>query len=115
MRRPLLSRTLAVLITNSFLLSSLAFAQQPAREESRPRRTEAVRSSTPQSNIGPWHPPDNSLTQLDAPAEIKGGAEPMMRIALATDLRAASVSTNGLLMSATDLAQTLVPLDVARV
>jgi stage II sporulation protein D len=39
----------------------------------------------------------------------------MMRIALATDVHAATVSTNGRLMSAMDLAQTLVPLDVARV
>jgi stage II sporulation protein D len=46
---------------------------------------------------------------------VINGAEPVMRIALATDLRAATVSTNAGLMSATDLAQTLVPLNVARV
>jgi stage II sporulation protein D len=38
-----------------------------------------------------------------------------MRIALATDVRAATVSTHGHLMSATDVATTFVPLDVARV
>ena len=46
---------------------------------------------------------------------VIGGAEPVMRIALATDVRAATVSTNAGLMSATDFAQTFVPLDVARV
>ena len=38
-----------------------------------------------------------------------------MRIALATDVRSATVSSNSHLLSATDLAQTFAPLDVARV
>ncbi|MEP6742899.1 MAG: hypothetical protein ABJB61_10410, partial [bacterium] len=39
----------------------------------------------------------------------------MIRIALATDARSASISTTGHLMDATDVANTMVALDVARV
>jgi stage II sporulation protein D len=41
--------------------------------------------------------------------------EPLIRVALATDVRSATISTNGHLMNATDLATTLVALDVSRV
>jgi stage II sporulation protein D len=41
--------------------------------------------------------------------------EPTIRVALATDVRSATISTNGHLMNATDLATTLVTMDVARV
>src|SRR6266480_2221178 len=56
-----------------------------------------------------WNVVDRSVTQVDTLTSVNSGAEPVMRIGLATDVRAATVSTNAGLMSATDLAQTLVP------
>ena len=41
--------------------------------------------------------------------------EPTIRIALATDARSASISTTGHLMNATDAANTMVALDIARI
>src|SRR2546425_1489279 len=129
MRSIAVSRTLALLIVNSFFASSLAFAQQAQREEIRPRRTQTETNSpkpapaqdetkaptSPFLPAQPWIVPDKSLTQIDALTAAKTGAEPTLRIALAIDVRAATVSTNAHLMSATDLAQPLVRLDVARV
>jgi stage II sporulation protein D len=127
--------TLALLLATSFFVSSFALAQQDRRAEIRPRRTQTQPDSkrTPsevkdpaaaprgskaeasQSSAKQWDAVDPSVTQIDAMNAVIGGAEPVMRIALATDVRSATVSTNAGLMSATDFAQTFVPLDVARV
>jgi stage II sporulation protein D len=120
------SRTLLFLIAYALFVSTLALAQQDRRDEVRPRRTLTQPNSnrTPSITKNPeasqpstkqWNVDDRSITQIDAINQVKGGAEPLMRIALATDVRAATVSTNAGLMSATDFAQTFVPLDVARV
>jgi stage II sporulation protein D len=129
------SRTLACLTVCSFLVSSLALAQQDRRAETRPRQTQAqpagnrtpseakdpaaaarsAKAAASQPSPKQWNAVDTSVTQIGALNAVTGGAEPLMRIALATDVRAATVSTNAGLMSATDFAQTFVPLDVARV
>jgi len=110
-------------------------AQQERREEVRPRRTqtqaEAEPSRSDAKSNGPtlagkdpenspppskqWQVADASITQIASLSTSTIEHEPIMRIALATDVRAATVSTNSQLLSATDLAQTFVPLDVARV
>ncbi len=118
------SRLLVLLVVNSIFVPGLALAQQDRREESRPRRTQTppVQRTAPesiqpaaQSAAPEWNNADTSITQIDARQSIISGAEPVMRIALATDVRAATVSTNAGLMTATDFAQTFVPLTVARV
>ncbi|MCU1266758.1 MAG: SpoIID/LytB domain protein [Acidobacteria bacterium] len=117
-------RTLALLLVSSLLAPGFALAQQDRRAETRARRTQ----NQPAANRAPieakdpdtsqpkqWNAGDTTVTQMDARHAVIGGTEPVMRIALATDLRAATVSTTAGLMSATDFAQTFVPLDVARV
>jgi stage II sporulation protein D len=143
MRSIAVSRTLALLLATSFFVSGFALGQQDRREEVRPRRTQteprnrapatAPRNGKPgpspasaavpddtqtgasQAPTQQWNVVDTSVTQIGTLTSVNHDAEPVMRIALATDVRAATVSTNAGLMSATDLAQTLVPLDVARV
>ncbi|HXD30058.1 MAG TPA: SpoIID/LytB domain-containing protein [Pyrinomonadaceae bacterium] len=117
--------TLALLLSSSLLLSSFAFAQE-RREETRPRQTSKTTGGTPVPRTEPpptpespqpqqWKAPEQSITRSAVQKLNPSEPEPVMRIALATDVRAATVSTNSQLLSATDLAQTFVPLDVARV
>jgi stage II sporulation protein D len=54
-----------------------------------------------------------TLDQLGAASSSP--QEPTIRVALATDVRSATISTSGHLMNANDLATTLVAMDVARV
>ena len=127
MRFTLASKFICLLVVYSLQVCSAAVAQQRPLDETRPRRTqieakapELTKSvpktkSTPSPTPGAWKISPASIVDVDAPAKTTGGAEPMIRIALATDVRSASISTNAHLMSATDLAQTFVPLDVARV
>jgi stage II sporulation protein D len=127
MRHSLASRVISVVLVHCFFVCSIASAQQ-GREESRPRRTDPRKqeqeagagrtsakpaSSTNQS--GPWRIQESSITKIDPASALTNGAEPAIRVALATDARSANISTTGRLMKATDVATTLVPLDVARV
>lgn len=130
MRSNAVSNTLALLLTSSFFFSSVAISQE-RREETRPRRTH-TESEPPQPETKPasrnsesvspqtqpsnpqWKAPEKSITR-SALQNMVREPEPMMRIALATDVRAATVSTKSQLLSATDLAQTFVPLDVTRI
>jgi stage II sporulation protein D len=129
MRCSLPARLLALLVANSFFASTVVFAQQGAREGTRPRRSQAE-TTKPTTTPGDadtgqskppakqWNLPTNAgspITQIESLTAAGVGVEPTMRIALATDVRSATVSTNGHLLSATDLAQTFVPLDIARV
>src|SRR6267142_534566 len=127
MRKSLASKFISVLVVYSLQICSSVFAQQRPLEETRPRRTQAeakppqvtkpVSSSrvTSPAVEDQWKPSPPSIIPIDGLHPSIAGAEPMMRIALATDVHSATVSTNAHLMSATDLAQTFVPLDVTRV
>ncbi|HXM34075.1 MAG TPA: SPOR domain-containing protein, partial [Pyrinomonadaceae bacterium] len=127
MRFTLASKFVSVLVVCSLQVCSAAVAQQQPLAETRPRRTQADEKapkltkvvpkteSTPAPVPGAWKLSATSIVDLDAPARLSGGAEPRIRVALATDVRSASISTNAHLMSATDLAQSFVPLNVARV
>ncbi len=66
---------------------------------------------------GQWNPNvSKTVTGPVTPAAIPSNSnEPNIRVALATDVRSASISTNGHLMNATDVGTTLVALDVQRV
>jgi stage II sporulation protein D len=130
MRSNAVSNTLALLLISSFFGSSLALSQE-RREETRPRRTqtESPQSTSDtkpisqtsdqvlpkkQASNQQWNTPDSSITKSALQSLVRE-PEPLMRIALATDVRSATVSTNAQLLSATDLAQTFMPLDVTRV
>lgn len=108
-------KTLAFLIAISLSLSSFAFAQQRPRDETRPRRAQDQKPSTDTDpSQGEWKQKVNT-TIVGTTETLRLEQEPTMRIGLASDVRSATVSTNGHLMSATDIATTLIPLDVARV
>src|SRR3982751_6462077 len=98
-----------LLLLYSFAVPSLVIAQQRG-EEVRPRRTKSepeIQQPVVTSNTNPaattdtqWKVPERSIastaiTRLNGP-------EPLMRIALATDVRAANVSTSSRLLSSTD-------------
>lgn len=112
--------TLALLLSISIFFSGFAVSQE-RREETRPRRTQTESAST-QSEAKPaqvstpeWKTPLRSVAKSALENLGPREPEPTMRIALATDVRSATVSTNSQLLSATDLAQTFVPLEVTRV
>jgi len=124
MHRGFREKLSVILVANSLLWSTAILGQQQ-REETRPRRAQPE-TATPQSpvrtqppaGITPATAPEQwKITQaaspLDAPAGV--GAEPTIRVALALDVRGANISTNSRLMRATEMATTLVPLDVTRV
>jgi stage II sporulation protein D len=85
--------------------------------EVRQRRTQtATRSETTPSSSDEWTVPANpSIVSLAGSNVTKLSEEPTIRVALATDVRSATISTSGHLMNASDVATTLMPLDVARV
>ncbi|HEY8186975.1 MAG TPA: SpoIID/LytB domain-containing protein [Pyrinomonadaceae bacterium] len=108
---------IALLLAHQLLSPTFVFSQQ----EVRPRRTQTQvepQKSASQSPSGEWQRPDTgTIITLDpANAVSSSQQEPTIRVALATDARSATVSTTGgHLMNATDLATTLVAMDVARV
>jgi len=115
MRCSLVSKTLVFLISNSLSISSFVFAQQGPRDETRPRRILDQKQATKTNPVPDEWRPEATTIIADAAPTPRLEQEPTMRIALATDVRLATVSTTGHLMSATDVATTLIPLDVARV
>jgi stage II sporulation protein D len=121
MRNFLARFTVAILLTQ-FLNVIPAFSQ----EETRPRRSQTERDSAPSSvpkasapkpplNDEWKAPASNKIVSLDQTEPASSKQEPTIRVALATDTRSATISTTGRLMNATDVATTLVSLNVPRV
>ena len=109
------------LVTAIVLLAQLAsgyliaFSQDRASESTRPRRTQASASQTPNGS-GDWHlPATESPASVIQNAVLAPGPEPKIRVGLAIDVRSANVSTTGRLLQATDEGATLLALDVSRV
>ncbi|HEV7395569.1 MAG TPA: hypothetical protein VGN86_03575, partial [Pyrinomonadaceae bacterium] len=104
MRSFSVSITVSLLLVNSLLFSTVAVPQE-RREESRPRRAQPDSEPTKTDPVPErkpaqaWKAPTNSITAPEA-TTTRLEAEPTMRIALATDVRAASVSTSSQLLSA---------------
>ena len=130
MRRFLLSKIIALLLTQALLLPS-PVAAQDARQQTRPRRVgDARREAPPATQPGTPAPPQETTVLPEAmPSEFQFpepdfspaapvarlDAEPPVRVALATNARSVSVSTSGALLYATDLSVPPAPLGVARV
>src|SRR3989442_15429018 len=93
------TKPVAFLIANSIWLSSVVLAQTP-RDETRPRRTQTASASTASGpNIKDDSPATPKQWTVNKATTLSGAgsgstdrAEPMIRVALATDLRAANVS-----------------------
>jgi stage II sporulation protein D len=107
-----------IALAQSLSFSLIAFAQQKTQDEIRPRRINEAKtqpSPTPSSE-DEWKTPatETPASVIDR-AVLSPGPEPKIRVGLATDVRAATVSTTGRLMQTTEDGATLVALDVARV
>lgn len=95
---------IAVLLAQS-LFPSLAFAQQPANTDTRPRRTQPA-----------WPQPSASTPIIPGPnLAVITGPEPKIRVALTTDVRSATISTTGQLLNASGGETTMLGLDTSRV
>lgn len=108
-----------ILLAQLISVSLITSAQQPVVPgESRPRRTQD--SKQPSSVTVPrqeaWRVPatDSPASVIDR-ALLAPGPEPKIRVGLATDVRAAIVSTSGRLLQASEAESTLIALDVSRV
>ena len=86
-------------------------AQGPANKEAAPPKT------SPASGSGEWNIGDPVRIVTSGPSATgrSSGPEPTIRVALATDVRSATISTTGRLMNASDQTTTLLALNVARV
>ena len=118
MRNFLARSTVAVLLALQVLSPSFAFGQQNvSQKQSKPSEQDQARpQKTPQQKkSGDWHIGE-SLTVFDQPSsDSPSKQEPIIRVALATDVRSATVSTAGHLLNASDEGPTLVAMDVTRV
>jgi stage II sporulation protein D len=118
MRNFLARSAVAVLLVVQGISPTVAFSQQDASQ-----KTDSEKPT--KKPAGDWQIGE-SLTIFDTPVSgspvkevpaiaVLAGAEPTIRVALATDVRSATVSTNGHLMNASDKGPTLVAMDVTRV
>ena len=116
MRNFLARSTIAVLFALQVVNPSFVFSQDVSQKRSQTSAPKAEPPKTPpQKSFGEWKIAD-SLTIFDqADSEPSSKREPLIRVALATDVRSAIVSTTGHLMNASDEGSKLIPLDVARV
>jgi peptidoglycan hydrolase-like amidase len=107
-----------IILFSQSLSAAVVFGQQRA-EETRPRRAQlpANHGVTSAPAEETWSAPatDTPVSLLQLANELIPGSEPKIRVALATDVRSATISTTGRLMNASDAGTTLIPLDVARV
>jgi len=119
MRGSLARKAIAFIILFSQVLSTAIVLGQQRAEETRPRRAQPAAHQTVPSapTEDAWRTPvTDTPASLRQPAiEPIRGPEPKIRVALATDVRSAIVSTTGRLMNASDPGTTLIALDVGRV
>src|SRR6266850_5354829 len=114
MRLFLARSIIAILLALQFFTPSIVFGQEAVRPRRSQPQVEPAKTSAP--TVEQWKAPAQStvvsLAQSSNPSDSK--QEPTIRVALATDVRSATISTTGHLMNATDVA-TLEAMDVARV
>jgi len=119
MHSSLARKAIVALLAYSLSASYLAFAQQPSRQETRPRRANdpVTQDSDPAPRQDVWQTPASPASvTLNSATTAATGQEPTIRVALATDARSGSISTSGgKLMNATGVGTTFVALEVARV
>ena len=120
MRNFLARSNVAVLLALQLLSPAFVVSQQdvsrkrsqtPANKEAAPQKT------YPPSGSSEWNIGEPiRIVVSDPPAiEPSSGPEPTIRVALATDVRSATISTTGHLMNASDQTATLLALNVTRV
>jgi SpoIID/LytB domain protein len=114
MRHSLARSIIAILLALPFFSPSLVLGQEAVRQRRSQTQVEPAKTSAPTAEQ--WKAPakDTVASQSHSSATSAFGPEPTIRVALATDVRSATISTTGHLMNATDVAM-LVAMDVARV
>ncbi|MFN2513357.1 MAG: SpoIID/LytB domain-containing protein [Pyrinomonadaceae bacterium] len=119
MRGSLARKAIAFIILFSQSLSAAVVLGQQRSDETRPRRAQPTANQTVTSapTEDAWRTPAaETPVSLPRPVtELVSGSEPQIRVALATDVRSATVSTAGHLMNASNPGSSLIALDVARV
>lgn len=114
MRHFLARGNIAILLALHFFSPTVVFCQDAVRQRRAQPHVEQVKPSAPAEEQ--WKTPAQSVVSFDqSGGGLDSKQEPTIRVALATDVRSASISTAGHLMNATDVASTLVPMDIARV
>src|SRR5437588_234072 len=105
-------RNVIVLLIASILISPLSFASSIIAQETRQRRTQDETSEGTQRT---W--PSGPRSIIKSASDIPGPSispEPVLRIALSTDTRAATISTTARLLNASELNSSAPPLDTTR-
>ncbi|HEV7745114.1 MAG TPA: SpoIID/LytB domain-containing protein [Pyrinomonadaceae bacterium] len=112
--------TVGLLLVLQVFAPSLVCAQQSGSQPQSNQDGARSAKDSPQKPAGEWQIGE-SLTIFDQPGSDSPAKdspykqEPIIRVALATDVRAATVSTTGHLMNASDSGPQLVAMDVTRV
>jgi stage II sporulation protein D len=106
----------ALLLAQLFLSPAFVLSQQETRQRRTQSQAEPQKTSS-QTTAGEWRPPATpaGVTLDPSLAPSSSQSEPTIRVALATDVRSATISTSGHLLNASDETATLIALDVARV
>ena len=118
MRSSLARKAIVTLLAYSVSVSCTALAQDASHQETRPRRANEplTQKSDPVPRQDVWQTPTTTAVTLNNPTTTTANPEPTIRVALATDARFGSISTEaGKLMNATGVSSTFVALNVARV
>jgi stage II sporulation protein D len=117
MRNSLARSIIALLLAQQLLSPAFVFSQHDLgqkRSQSSDQKAEPQKTPS-QKSPGEWKI-DDSLTVFDqAGSDPSTKQEPTIRVALATDVRSATISTAGHLMNASEEGSTLTAMDVARV
>jgi stage II sporulation protein D len=107
--------TVACLLALQLVSSTFAFPHQETRQR-RTRSPAEPEKISPQTASTAWPSPAPAVVTLDPTGTAPSSQpEPTIRVALATNVRSAIVSTNGHLLNASDDGPSPVALDVARV
>src|SRR5437588_11317385 len=105
-------RNVIVLLIASILTSPFSLVSSIIAQETRKRRTQDDKSEKPQNT---WPSEPRSITKnasdIPGPSIVQ---EPVLRIALSTDTRAATISTTARLLNASELNSSAPPLDTTR-
>src|SRR5436190_567722 len=104
--------TVMVLLIASILTSPFSLASSIIAQETRERRTQDEKSEGTQRT---W--PSEPRSIIKSASDVSGPSisqEPVLRIALSTDTRAATISTTARLLNASELNSSAAPLDTTR-
>jgi stage II sporulation protein D len=116
MRYSLARSFIALLLAFQVLSPTFVFGQQEVRQ----RRSQPVApppKTSSQTASGEWRQPESTavITLEQSSVVSSTQPEPTIRVALATDVRSATISTTGHLLNGNDEASAFVPLEVTRV